>query len=244
MDNYQKKAIVIGATSGIGKELAKVLSKNGYVVGITGRRLKILAEMQNEMNTKTFIKQMDLVNIDDAITKLKELIEEIGGIELLIISSGVYYSDYDLIWENEKNTIDVNVLGFTAMANVAFNHFLRNKSGHIVGLSSVKANRGGGKATVYNASKSFVSNYLEGLRKKAFCKCRDIYITTIESGPVETPMYEGRKKSGILTTSTNIAANLIFKAIISKKNHAYITRRWVVLAWLYKNMPFFLYKRL
>ena len=149
-----------------------------------------------------------------------------------------------MIWEKEKSTIDVNVSGFAAMANVAFNYFLRRKAGHIVGISSIKAHRGGSKAPAYNASKAFVSNYLEGLRKKAFLKCGDLLVTTIEPGFVDTPMYKGGKKSNILVATKEKAADQIFKAISNKKDHAYITRRWIVIAWFYKNIPNWLYKRL
>ena len=85
-----KKAIIIGATSGIGKELAKVLAKNDYVVGISGRRINLLHELQKEINSKTFIKQIDVTNTNDAIKQMNELINEMNGVDLIIISSGVF----------------------------------------------------------------------------------------------------------------------------------------------------------
>lgn len=241
--SHSKKAIIIGATSGIGKELAKVLAKNDYVVGIAGRRINLLYRLQKEINVNTYIKQIDVAKANDAIKQINELINEMKGVDLIIISSGVFFNNHDLVWEKEKSTIDVNVSGFAAMVNVAFNYFLKRKSGHIVGISSIKAHRGGSEAPAYNASKAFVSNYLEGLRKKAFLKCSDLLVTTIEPGFVDTLMYKDGEKSNILVATKEKAADQIFKAISKKRDHAYITRRWIVIAWIYKNIPSWLYKR-
>ena len=91
-----------------------------------------------------------------------------NGIDLFIINAGVVYHNPDLDWQKEKETIELNVLGFTAMANVAMKYFLRKGEGHLVGLSSISALRGHESCPAYNASKAFVSNYLEGLKKKSF----------------------------------------------------------------------------
>jgi short-subunit dehydrogenase len=238
------KAIIIGASSGIGRELAMVLAQNGYEVGMVARRIDLLKTIQNEISTKTYIKQIDITKTEVAIKELKGLIAEMGEVNLIVIAAGIYFEDHDLIWEKEKTTIEVNVLGFAAMADVAFNYFSSNGYGHIVGISSVKAHRGGRKATAYNASKAFVSNYLEGLRKKAYWKSLDIQVTTIEPGFVDTPMYVGSKKRSILIATKEKAANQIFKVIFKKKDHAYITKRWSIVAWMYKRMPYFIYKRL
>ncbi len=161
-----KKAIVIGATSGIGKELAKILSQNNYVVGLAGRRTELLSELQKAIPNKTYIKPIDVTQTKESMSLLEELIEEMSGVELIVISSGVGYINPDLNWEQEKETIDVNVSGFVAMANVAIKHFYKQGSGHLVGVSSIAAIRGNGDSPAYNASKAFVSNYLEGLRQK------------------------------------------------------------------------------
>lgn len=125
------------------------------------------------------------------INLLEELIRKMGGMDLIVISSGVGFINPDLNWSLEKEIIDVNVSGFTSMANVAFKYFCKQSSGHIVGISSIAAIRGGGEAPAYNASKAFVSNYMEGLRQKADKLKTPITVTEIQPGFVDTAMAKG-----------------------------------------------------
>ncbi|MBM4067242.1 MAG: SDR family NAD(P)-dependent oxidoreductase, partial [Planctomycetes bacterium] len=185
-----KKAIIIGATSGIGRELAKILSLNNYVVGMAGRRTELLSNLQREISG-SYIKRIDVAESEEAITFLKELIQEMGGMDMIVISSGVGFINPELDWKQEKETIDVNISGFAAIANAAFKYFSNQGSGYIVGISSIAAIRGSGEAPAYNASKAFVSNYLEGLRQKANKSGIAITVTEIQPGFVNTAMAKG-----------------------------------------------------
>ena len=237
-----KKAIIVGATSGIGKEMAKVLSQNNYVLGLVGRRVELLSELQREIPCKTHIKCIDVAQSPEAMSLLDELIKEMEAVDVIIISAGVGYINPDLNWTWEKETIDINVSGFTAVANVIFKHFCKQGFGHIVGISSIAAIRGNGDSPAYNASKAFISNYLEGLRQKAGKLGVPITITEIQPGFVDTAMAKG---NGLFwVASPEKAAWQIYKAIKNKKKHAYITKRWGVIAWLLKVMPDWIYYKL
>jgi len=176
------------------------------------------------------------------MNQLEELISEMGGVDLCIISSGVGFISPDLRWSLEKWVIDVNVTGFAAMANVAVHHFVQRGGGHLVGISSVAAVRGDGDAPSYNASKAFVSNYMEGLRKRVKRLNLPITVTDIQPGFVDTAMAAG---DGLFWVAPpQKAARQIFDAIRRKKRHAYITRRWRLIGWLLKIMPGFIYDRI
>lgn len=236
-----KKAIIIGATSGIGRELAKILSLNNYIVGMAGRRTELLSNLQREISG-SYIKRIDVTESEEAITLLKELIQEMGGMDMIVISSGVGFINPELDWKQEKETINVNISGFAAIANAAFKYFSNQGSGHIVGISSVAAIRGSGEAPAYNASKAFVSNYLEGLRQKASKSGIAITVTEIQPGFIDTAMAKGE---GLFWVSPpGKAARQIFKAITGKKKHAYITKRWRLIALLLKIMPVWIYNKL
>lgn len=236
-----KKAIIIGATSGIGLELARVMARGGCFVGLAGRRLELLEAAWKELAGTVRIKRLD-VTLPEAMGQLRELISEMGGADVVVISSGTGFINPGLEWEKEKATIDVNVSGFAAMANVAFEHFRNSGSGHIVGISSIAAIRGGGEAPAYNASKAFVSNYLEGLRQKAVKLKLPITITDIQPGFVDTAMARGEGLFWVAPAEK--AARQIFAAIEKRKSLAYVTRRWRLIAWLLKLMPGWLYCRL
>ncbi len=128
------------------------------------------------------------------------------------------------------------------MANVAFNYFEKKGSGHIVGISSIAALRGASDSPAYNASKAYMSNYLQGLRQKAYKSGLSITITDIQPGFVNTSMAQGRGLFWVASVSD--AAIQIYNAIDSKKKHAYITARWRIIAWLLKVMPDWLYNKL
>ena len=235
-----KKAIIVGATSGIGRELAKVLSDEGYIVGITGRRGHLLEDLKNELPSQAFVQSMDISNTE-AINALHKLIDEMQGVDLIVISAGVGSTDPELPWNREKETIETNVLGFAAMVNVAYHYFNLKKSGHLVAISSIAAIRGG-DFPAYNASKAFVSNYLQGLRYKAAKNNIKITITDIQPGFVNTAMAQGE---GIFwMASARKAAIQIYQAIKKKKKHAYITKRWRLIGCILKIIPDYIYHKI
>ena len=144
-----------------------MLVSNGYKVGITGRRLELLKEIKSEDPDLYFINNFDIKDTKVSLEKLEELANDLGGLDLLIISSGTGDLNDSLDFEIEKNTIETNVTGFTAIAGWAFKYFERQECGHLVAISSIGGLRGSWQAPSYNATKSYQINYLEGLRQKA-----------------------------------------------------------------------------
>lgn len=237
-----KKAIVVGASSGIGKELALMLAKNDYQVGLMARRVELLQALQQKISSKTYVEYLDISQTTDAIKRLQHMIQEIGDVDLIVINSGTGFLNPELDWLKERETLNVNVDGFCALAGTAFNYFSKRGQGHLVGISSIGALRGSDVAPAYNASKAFMSNYLEGLRKKAFKDKNHVMITDIKPGFVDTDMAKGGKKFWV--ASPTKAAEQIYSAIQRRKSHAYITRRWFLIGWMLKFMPNWIYDRI
>ena len=235
----QKKALIMGASSGMGKELAKILSGKGYIIGLAARRIDLLDELQKALPNKSFVKQIDISRPEDAEIKFKEMITEMGGVDLVVISSGYGDLNSKLKWSIEKETIDVNVTGFALIAGISMRHFLERGSGHLVGISSIAALRGQRSAPSYAASKAFVSNYMEGLRHMAIKSGKPIIVTDVQPGFVKTPMSKGNNLFWISTAEK--AANQIYNTIAKKKSHAYITKRWRLIAWILKIVPDWVY---
>jgi short-subunit dehydrogenase len=236
-----KKAIIIGATSGIGKGLAKLLADNNYKIGLTGRRVELLNELKNE-NPNFYIKSFDINDTNVVGQKLDELTTELGGLDLLIISSGIGDINESLDFEIEKRTIDTNVLGFTCVTDWSFNYFEKQKSGHLVGISSIGGLRGSRQAPAYNATKAYQINYLEGLRQKAKKLNTSIFVTDIRPGLVDTEMAKGEGLFWVMPVEK--AVRQIFQAIIDKKKVAYVTRRWGLIATILKRIPSPIYDKM
>ncbi len=237
-----KKAIVVGATSGIGKELARLLAKNGYRVGITGRRKALLVALKHEQPEAFCTRTFDVSDTTLSILELNELVAELGGLDLIIISSGTGELNDNLDFELEKRTIDTNVIGFTAIADWAFHYFKNQGSGHLVAISSIAGIRGMRQAPSYGSTKAYQINYLQALRQKAGKLDLPIIVTDIRPGFVDTDMAKG---DGLFWLSTvEKAAMQMYTAILKKKRVIYVTKRWALVVWILRRIPNFIYNKL
>lgn len=236
------KAIVIGATSGIGKGIAKHLVECNFKVGIIGRRVNLLNDIKSENPNSYFVKSFDVTDFKNALCKLEELVVELGGLDLVIVSSGTGDINDKLDFDIEKQAIDTNVLGFTSIVDWAFNYFEKQKSGQLVVISSIGGLRGSGQSPAYNATKAFQINYTEGLRQKANKLKLPIFITDIRPGLVNTDMAKGDGLFWVMPVEKTVKQ--IFKAIKNKKKVAYVTKRWRFVAFVLKHLARFIYDKM
>jgi short-subunit dehydrogenase len=236
-----KKAIIIGATSGIGKSLTEKLVGEGYVVGITGRREEILQSIQAAHSGQVFTEKMDVQDLSVIESICDQLVHQIGGLDLLIISAGIGEKNSGLNFEMENNVIKTNILGFTCVADWAMRYFKVQGYGHLVNISSIAGIRGNGIAPSYNATKAYQINYLEGLRINAKEYGSSITVTDIRPGFVDTAMAKG---DGLFWVApVEKAAQQIFKAIKRNKKVVYITKRWRFIGYLLKLLPYSILKK-
>ena len=235
-----KKCIIIGASSGIGWELAVQLSALGYQLGLMARRVDRLEALAEKLPGQHFIQGTDLRDVEQAQEALQALIKQMVTVDLIVVNSGVGLRERILDWTIESEMIDVNVRGFAAMSVVAMNHFQDNGSGHLVGVSSVASYTSTGLSLTYTASKAFVSNYLEGMRSRAQHSGLPITVTTVEPGFVDTPMVDW---PALWMAPVDKAVAQMVKAILKRKNHVFITKRWRLAVWILKFMPRWLLRR-
>jgi short-subunit dehydrogenase len=237
-----RKAIIVGASSGMGKELCRILVRNNYAVGITGRRENLLMELQAEAPDQIHYRAFDVRDMSKTTKGLRELIRELGGLDLLVMSSGTGFLNKELEPEPEFQTIYTNVTAFTDIMTFTYRYFEKHPPGHLVGITSIAALRGNHVAPAYNASKAYQSNYLEALRLKSRKTKAGISVTDIRPGFVATDMARGDRRFWV--ASPQKAAMLIYRAIRRKKRVAYITRRWRIFAFLLKLAPRWLYEKI
>ena len=236
-----QKALIIGATSGIGKSLAELLLREGYLVGVTGRREELFQSIQAQDLSSLVFKTMDVQNLSSIENSCKELVDQMGGLDLMIISAGIGEENRGLNVEIENNIIKTNIQGFTCLADWSMRYFKEQGHGHLVNISSIAGIRGNGIAPSYNATKAYQINYLEGLRLNASKKSSSIYVTDVRPGFVDTAMAKGDGMFWVAPVKK--AAQQIVDAIKQKKKVVYITKRWRFIAVLLRIIPFSILKR-
>lgn len=229
-----KNALIIGATSGIGKELAKLLVADNYKVVITGRREKLLQQIKETNPNKYIVKIQDITNLKSCEVLFSELENELKTIDLIVFSSGVGNPNYKLEWDKEFPILQTNVIAATKIYGLAYNLFRKQGYGHLVGISSIASIRGNRHVPAYFASKAFQANYLESLWMKGKRSKANIIVTDIQPGFVDTSMAIGKT---FWMSTTEKATKQIYRAIKKKKKKAYITKRWWLVALLLKNVP-------
>jgi len=236
-----KRVIIIGATSGIGKALAELYAKSGHIVGITGRRKELLHELQQQYPAKIFTECFD-VQENDNIAHLTSLLQQTGGMDLLIYNAGYGDTSATLDWTIDKTTYQTNVKGFIEIVHYAFNYFVQQGSGQIAATSSIAANRGNSVAPAYSASKAFMSTYMEGLHIKAKKMKVNVAVTDIQPGFVATKMAKADKQFWVVPLDKT--ARQIMQGIEKKKWRIYISRRWWLIAQIMKWAPAWLYHKI
>jgi short-subunit dehydrogenase len=227
-------AVIIGASSGIGEALARQFAAAGWRLGLLARRLDRLEALAAEFGTAS-ARRIDLTNPEEAAAILERFLDEIGGADLIIISSGAGHLNPALDWAPERETLAVNVAGFAAAAQVAMRHFLARGRGHLVGITSIAALLGNANGAGYAASKAFQSVYLDGLRDLARRRGLPIAVTEAQPGFVDTPMMKTDRPFWVATPAQ--AAAQILRAVERRAKHAYITRRWGLIAFLLRRRP-------
>jgi short-subunit dehydrogenase len=236
-----RTAVIIGASSGIGEALAHQLNRDGWRLGLLARRLDRLEALRQTLAPETVVRRIDVTQ-DDAAAIVDEVLDELGGVDLVIISAGAGHNNRDLNVELDVDTVTVNVLGFMKTAQVAVRHFLRHGRGHLVGISSIAALRGNGAGAAYAASKAFQSAYLDGLRDLARQSGLPIAVTEVQPGAVDTAMLKTERPlptvaRWLLVSSPAVAARQIIRAVRKRTKHAYITRRYALVALILKLLP-------
>jgi short-subunit dehydrogenase len=236
-----RTAVIIGASSGIGEALARQLNGDGWRLGLLARRLERLEALRQTLAPDTVVRRLDVTR-DDAAAIAEGVFDELGGVDLVIISAGAGHNNRDLDVALDVDTVTVNVLGFMRMAHVAVRHFMKRGRGHLVGISSIAALRGNGAGAAYAASKAFQSVYLDGLRDLAKHSGLRVTVTEVQPGFVDTAMMKPerplpRLARWLLVSTPATAARQIVRAVRTGAKHAYITKRYALVALVLKLLP-------
>ena len=232
MKEMKKRAVVMGATSGLGLEVALVLAEKGWTVGVGGRRREVLERL---VSGHPNIVAMCVADVTEAsaTAALDRLIDEMGGLDLYFHSSGVGWQNVGLDMERELATIETNCEGMARMVGHVFNRFRTQPDSpvRIAVISSIARTKGLGASPAYSASKRFTSNYLEALQQlTAIARLRHISFTDIRPGFVRTPLIEGSN------FPMQLEASQVAVSIVEGIEHR---KPVITINWLYRLLVFF-----
>ena len=233
-----KKIIVIGASSGMGRRIATDFARMGWRVGVAARREDALREIRDQFPDRIVYRTID-VTAEDAVSRFLDLIEETGGMDILLYAAGCGWNDPDLDAAKTRRTLAVNVEGFTRIVNAAYIYYKdtanQPRPGQIAVITSIAGTKGIGVSAAYSASKRYQNTYLEALEQLARRQQVNVAITDIRPGFVDTALIEGQ--SYPMTMSVNHVAPLIEKAILHRRHIVYIDSRWGILTALWRLIP-------
>lgn len=235
-----KRVIIIGATSGIGRELALTYLRQGCVVGVTGRRTERLKEIQEIFPDHCHWREMD-VQSKDAVAVFEDLVREMGGLELMIYCAGVGTQNPGLDLELELNTVDTNADGYVRMATRAYNFFKQQNHGHIAVIASLAGIRPLRQSPAYSATKRFQIHYTSCLAQKANQECVPTVFTTIVPGFIKTDMLKFTYPFAI---SLEKGARLIYNKIEKRRRFSTVPGRWRWIEPLWRLIPNFLWEKI
>ena len=158
------KAIIVGASSGIGLEVARLFIQRGWTVGVAARRLDLLRSIG-----AADVEQIDVTAVD-APDRLMQLVGRMGGMDLFFYASGIGKQNRELLPDIELATVETNGMGFTRMVGAAYRYFAQQGRGHIACITSIAGTKGLGPAPAYSATKAMQHVYLQALEQQAHAR--------------------------------------------------------------------------
>jgi len=230
-----KRVVVIGASSGIGQEVARQFLAQGCMLGVAARREDRLLKLKEEAPDRVVTTTID-VTAEDAATRLRLLIDELGGMDLFFYASGVGKQNRTLTEDIELNTVNTNGMGFTRMIGEAYRYFADRGEGHIAAITSIAGTKGLGPAPSYSATKAMQNVYLQALEQQANARNLKIRFTDIRPGFVNTDLLKGDYHYPMMLSPQRVA-RLIVNAVNYKRHIAVIDWKYALLTAVWRRLP-------
>ena len=237
-----KRAVIIGASSGMGQEVAKLLLAEGYHLGIAARRENRLLDLKQLAPDRIVVQTIDVTD-DDATERLRDLIGHLGGMDLFFYASGIGKQNRTLTSDIELNTVNTNGMGITRMIGEAYRYFAEQGEGHIAAITSIAGTKGLGPAPSYSATKALQNVYLQALEQQANARGLKIRFTDIRPGFVDTDLLNDDFHYPMMLKPDKVARQIV-NAIKNKRHIKVIDWRYAVLTALWRRLPRCLWRHL
>lgn len=244
------RAIVVGASSGIGEAIARELAGAKGSVALVARReerLEVLKAEVEASGAQAIVAVHDVTNYDEVPALFDRLVSELGGLDLIVYAAGAMLAvdEHEYAFEKERTMVEVNLLGAMAWLNPAMAHMEAARSGVVVGISSIAGERGRRGNPGYGASKAALTTWLEGLRNKAHRY--GVGVVTVKPGFVDTEMFRSAglegTPPGLGPISAQVCAKRILQMAQSGSVSGFVPKRWGLVAAIISLIPSWLFRK-
>ena len=229
------RVVIIGASSGMGQEVAKQFLAQGYRLGIAARREDRLQALKQQAPDRVVTATID-VTAEDAAERLRSLINELGGMDLFFYASGIGKQNRELAPDIELDTVNTNSMGFTRMIGEAYRYFAEKGEGHIAAITSIAGTKGLGPAPSYSATKAMQNTYLQALEQQANARGLKIRFTDIRPGFVDTDLLKGDYHYPMMLKPEKVARDIV-RAIHHKRHIKVIDWKYAIMTALWRRIP-------
>ncbi|MBO7466265.1 MAG: SDR family NAD(P)-dependent oxidoreductase [Bacteroidaceae bacterium] len=243
------KAIIIGATSGLGRGVAEALAAQGDTVGVAGRRIEMLQSIaQQYVEGQVVTQAMDVTSVE-ACTALDSLLQRLGAPDLLVYVAGIGFQNTQLDSEKELATVRTNCEGMVRVIThfvryaVSCGAYHKGHKAHIAVVTSVATTAAMGAAPAYSASKRMESTYVTALVQLAHMQHWPLRFTDIRPGFVSTALLNPDKRYPLLMT-TDQAVKHIMRGIRRRRRVVVFDIRYKIIVFFWKLVPRAIWERM
>ena len=233
-------AVVTGASSGLGAEMARQLARSGWKVGLIARRAvelgQVAAEIRRDGGSAT-VAPADATDAEATSAAIRRVVRQLGPVDLLIANAGVGLdlTARDFSAERFARMVHVNLIGPAIAIESVLPRMIERGSGQIVGISSLAGYRGLPGSSGYSSTKAGLTTLLEGLRPEL--NRLGIGVTVIHPGYVRTPMTEGQTHPQPFLMDVEPAARIILRGVAQGRRRVYFPGPMVAFLNLVRLLP-------
>lgn len=241
------RAIIVGASSGMGAEIARLLVADGCDVALVGHlreELEAVAAELAKSGRKVFTETHDVTNYDEAPLVFERLVEKLGGLDLILYAAGIIHVPEESVWDakRELRVLEVNTLGAIAWTSPAAAMFEAKRAGTIVAISSIAGERGRRTMPGYTTSKAALTAWMEALRNRI--SRYGVNVVTVKPGIVDTQQSAHLAKRPMLIPARKAAELILAAAKRGDSASVFVPFPWWFIAMVLRHMPSFVFRRL
>jgi len=248
MSLHFRHAIVVGASSGIGAEIACQLAAGGTAVALVGHRAGELEGVARRIRDggkgSAIVGVHDVTDYDAAPELFERLVGELGGLDLLLYAAGIQFNPEEGVYDfvQDRAMIEVNLVGAMRWTGLAAARFEAQRSGTVVAISSIAGERGRRTMPGYATSKAALTTWLEALRNRI--SRYGVNVVTVKPGMVDTVLTQHLARKPMIISAPRAASLILAAARRGDSASVFIPVRWWFVAMILRHMPSWLFRKL